>query len=241
MHKKAFTLIELLVVIAIIALLLAVVLPAMKKAKMQATGAICLSNLKGITASWHTYAMDNKEKLVCGDAKPKSLEATLKTGFWVCGPETAAGLEKPDAAITGGTITAEEEINGIRKGLLFPYVANPDTYHCPAAGKAPGINAAWVNSYTIPGLMNGEERDGYFTPINLKTAKKMSDIVSAGNKLVFIEAMDGRGWNWGSFIMDYKTPAWGQYDIPAIWHGERGTLDLPMVTLKSTHGLSSQP
>ena len=45
MPKKGFTLIELLVVIAIIALLMAVILPALKSAKIQAQGTVCVSNL----------------------------------------------------------------------------------------------------------------------------------------------------------------------------------------------------
>ncbi|UCD27447.1 MAG: prepilin-type N-terminal cleavage/methylation domain-containing protein [Planctomycetota bacterium] len=64
MRKKAFTLIELLVVIAIIALLLSILLPALKKVKMQAKTSVCISNCKTMAAAWGTYAMENDEAIV---------------------------------------------------------------------------------------------------------------------------------------------------------------------------------
>ena len=61
---KGFTLIELLVVIAIIALLLAILVPALDRVKVQATGIVCLSNLDGLTMSWLLYAGDNDTKVI---------------------------------------------------------------------------------------------------------------------------------------------------------------------------------
>ena len=61
--RKAFTLIELLVVISIIALLVAILMPALNKAREQATGAVCLSNQKGFLLSWVMYAQSHQESL----------------------------------------------------------------------------------------------------------------------------------------------------------------------------------
>ncbi len=60
-RARAFTLIELLVVIAIIGLLVAALLPALSRAREQAKGAICLSNLRQLAHGWHGYADDHHD------------------------------------------------------------------------------------------------------------------------------------------------------------------------------------
>lgn len=68
MRNRGFTLIELLVVIAIIAILMAVLMPALSRAREQGKRAVCLNNCKQLQFAWMMYADDNDGKMINGEA-----------------------------------------------------------------------------------------------------------------------------------------------------------------------------
>jgi prepilin-type N-terminal cleavage/methylation domain-containing protein/prepilin-type processing-associated H-X9-DG protein len=68
--RRAFTLVELLVVIAIIALLAALLLPALARAKDAGRKAACISNLRQMGIAIHTYAQDNNGRIPYGPVAP---------------------------------------------------------------------------------------------------------------------------------------------------------------------------
>jgi prepilin-type N-terminal cleavage/methylation domain-containing protein len=79
-YRKAFTLIELLVVISIIALLMAILMPALSKAKIQANKVICQSNLKQWGLIWAMYTEDNNMSYPIGLVGPGSENGN---GHWM--------------------------------------------------------------------------------------------------------------------------------------------------------------
>ena len=112
----AFTLIELLVVIAIIAILAALLLPALAKAKTTAQGAACLSNLRQLQLCWRLYVDDHNGLM------PPSNDVTPDGQMY-------RGVE-PSWAVGDGV--HDLTTTNVTRGVLYPYNKSVGIYRCPA-------------------------------------------------------------------------------------------------------------
>jgi len=198
MKKNAFTLIELLVVIAIIAVLMAILMPALRRAKNLAQGIHCVHNLKTLSLGWVMYQDDNDDKIIGGETGTES----GNDESWVKGPKG----NDPDPI--------ERKKEGIRQGLLYPYVGKSvDVYRCPADRRKLIEGQYAFRTYSIAGGMNGVPKNGAW---EIYPVTKYSQIKGPATKYVFLEEADIRGWNKGAWVMRPKSKEW--VDPFAIWH-----------------------
>jgi prepilin-type N-terminal cleavage/methylation domain-containing protein/prepilin-type processing-associated H-X9-DG protein len=195
-----FTLIELLVVIAIIAVLMAILMPALGRAREQGKRAVCLGNLKQLSLAWIMYADDNDQRIVSGNAgATRNGEVTA----WI-------GKAWHDNYGSGAFLPEEEQKAGIRAGLLWPYVKEEGLYKCPTGRK--GQEATYAVMDAMNGFRGSRDQGSPFITNRM-------DIKGMAERIVFID----EGWvTPDSFAVHYTREVW--WDDPPVRHGDGVTV-----------------
>jgi len=211
MRSKAFTLIELLVVISVIAVLMAILMPALQRARDQAQRVHCVANTRSLLLGWLMYKDDFDGRLVPGHTGVRdpsgnivALGAAGAQMQWVDQPALNASWDIKKAAIS--------------RGLLFGYVGKEiGIYRCPADRRreSSSIPVAY-RTFSIAGGANGETW-GSYNKIRLYT-----ELRRPAQQYIFVEEMDTRGCNIGSWQMNPKARAFS--DPLAMWHNAKSSV-----------------
>lgn len=172
-RAAAFTLIELLVVISIIAVLAALLLPSLSKAKAKAHSATCQNHLRQLQLGWLMYLHEHNDQLVPNKDGPDANDNYYSfPGSWV-----------------EGTAELDTSTTNIQKGELFSYQPNVAIYHCPGdkSKLLNGSDLLRTRTYQLNAWLNGADEFLTVAPYirakysSLKNPAKIFSFIDSGN------------------------------------------------------------
>jgi prepilin-type N-terminal cleavage/methylation domain-containing protein/prepilin-type processing-associated H-X9-DG protein len=204
--RHAFTLIELLVVISIVAVLAALLLPSLARAKSRAEGTGCANNIKQLSIAWSSHADDNSDFLVNNHGMPETIQ---RRDNWVNNVEDWLSND-------GNTNLAL-----LTTGKLAPYLGfSTGVYKCPSdrsvAENGPRIRSMAMNSLVgDPGELTNR-----FNP-QMVQFFRLSEIPDPSRIYVFLDEHPDT-INDGFFMNRWEDYIWG--NLPASYHNGAANL-----------------
>ena len=213
LSRGAFTLIELLVVIAIIAILAAMLLPALAKAKAKAQGIKCVNNNRQLLIAWHMFSTDNSDELARGAGTAVG-DVNELTASWDGGSRMDQDAENTNPA-------------NFQRGQLWPYLKSVEILKCPAdpkIGGPAGARKPTIRSTAYNAWMNPVAP--FNNAGNPRIFRKQSNIgggISPSECWAFIEE-NHLSINDGWFVIQGPKTSTEWVDCPGSYHNKAGSL-----------------
>ena len=218
-NRAGFTLVELLVVVGTVAVLAAMLLPAIAGTRPNGIVFQCLENQKRLGQAFLLYAGDNNGKIVASRAKGQPWDAG---GYW--GPPKPDPYGGSSPWTNSAQALASIQSSMMTNNLLYPYAPGVGVYHCPGdarfnfpvvAGQTP---VKWAyDSYSKTDNVGGENSNGQGSSYT-----NIASIKTPSNTFAFLEDADSRGYNVGTFVVHISVgslPSISWCDPFAMYHG----------------------